>query len=142
MKKVSNKERILRTSAVFACSLLLLNSCATLERSTFLGAGIGAAAGTGVGLGVQPNASSALIGAGVGALIGAGIGLLSYEDKQNKEAVIKALRGNRKEVIQEPPMLRPAQANCYKTNEKIVGEEYFGPQLRCRIERPAVWGLK
>jgi hypothetical protein len=95
-----------------------------------------------MGLAVQQSPGSALIGTGIGALVGVGIGYLAHKDKENKDAVLKAIRGNRKEVIQEPPMLRSPQASCYKVDEKIVGEEYYGPQLRCRIERPAVWGLK
>lgn len=129
---------------VAACTLsaYLLQGCATMEKSALLGAGIGGSFGTGVGLAAGQDAGAALIGLGIGALVGTGMGLLSHQEKENKEAVLKALRGKRKEVVQEPPMLKPAEASCYKVDEKIEGEDYFGPQLRCKIEKNAVWGLK
>lgn len=143
MNKINTKDQILRVTALCTCSLFLLNGCASMEKSALLGAGIGGSMGTGIGLAAgQGDAGSALIGLGIGALVGAGLGLAAHEDKENKDAVLKALRGKRKEVIQEPPMLKAAEASCYKVDEKVEGEEYFGPQLRCRIEKNAVWGLK
>lgn len=131
-----------KTIAALTLSAYLFQGCATLEKSALLGAGIGGSFGTGVGLAAGQDAGSALIGLGIGAIVGTGLGLLAHEDKENKEAVLKALRGKRKEVVQEPPMLKAAEASCYKVDEKIDGEEYFGPQLRCKIEKNAVWGLK
>lgn len=125
-----------------AASCFFLNGCASMDKSLLLGAGMGGSVGAGVGIMAGRNPTGALIGAGVGVIVGAGLGYLGHKDKEDKDAVLKALQGKRKEIVQEPPMLKAPEANCYKVDEKITGEEYFGPQLRCRIERPAVWGLK
>lgn len=142
MKRINVKERIFKTSALCFCSVFILNGCATMKDSALLGAAIMGSVGTGIGIAAGQNAGSALIGTGLGAVVGAGFGYLAHKDKEDKEAVLKALQGKRREIIQEPPMLKAAQASCYKVDEKISGEEYLGPQLRCRIERPAVWGMR
>jgi len=54
--------------------ILLTSGCATLERSTLLGASIGAAGGTGIGLGVEQSVGSALIGTAIGGFVGAAFG--------------------------------------------------------------------
>lgn len=142
MKLNKMSKKILMGSVLPLYSLTLLNGCATMGESTLLGAGIGGSLGTGVGLAAQQSPGSALIGLGIGAAIGAGLGYLTHKDNERKQSVLKAMQGKKKEFPAEPPVLNAPHASCYKQDEKIVGEEYFGPQLRCRIEKNAVWGFK
>lgn len=137
--KGSSLYKIPRMGIIIAIAgTLFLAACASIEKSALLGAGIGASMGTGIGIGAEPSAGSALIGLGIGAVVGGAMGYLGHKDKENKELLLKTL-GKRREPPGELPMLKAPQATCYRSGEKIVGEEYWGPQIRCRIEKQAVW---
>jgi hypothetical protein len=109
-----------------------------MEKSMLLGAGVGGAAGTGIGLGVEQSPGSALIGLGIGAVVGGAIGFLGHKDKQRRDALL-ALSRNKKDVKQDIPSLRAPEASCVKKDEYIDGNTYYGPQLICTIEKQAVW---
>ena len=123
-----------------------LSGCATMKDSILFGAGVGAAAGTGIGSAVEPSVGSALIGTAVGGIIGGALGYLGHKDKESKKlrkhdnpmsrASVKPLLKN------ELPSLLTPEASCTEVEEKVEGSIYFGPQIRCTIEKQAVWSVK
>ena len=109
-----------------------------MDKSILLGAGVGAAGGTGLGLAVQRSPGSALIGAGIGAVIGGALGFLSHKDKERRDALLTLPKG-KKESRRDLPSLRAPEASCVQKDERIEGNLYYGPQIICTIEKPAIW---
>ena len=116
----------------------LLNGCASLERTTLLGAGVGAATGTGIGLAASNNATGALTGAAVGAVLGSAFFYLGGKDKEEKTMSLKAMLKS-KDKPQDLPYIKAPSARCVRLEEKIDGTIYYGPQLKCTIENQANW---
>lgn len=127
-----------KTLIVLLTAPLFLFGCASIERSTLLGAGIVGALGTGIGLAVNNSASSALLGGGIGITVGAGLGYLGHKDKEERLTLLKAA-GKKNSPKDDYPTLRPPEASCSRVGEKIEGNRYIGPHIMCDIERPAVW---
>ena len=125
--------------------VILMGGCASIERSTLLGAGIGAAVGTGFGLAVHPNAPSALLGGGIGAAFGAGMGYVGGKDREEKEQKEKlkfsaGLKEKSKgEKEKDIPFIKAPEAHCATIEEHIDGDTYYGPQLKCTITKGASW---
>ncbi len=115
-----------------------LTGCASMDKSIFLGAGIGTAAGTGIGLAAQQSPGSALIGAGIGAVLGGALGFLSHKDKERRDALLAFSKG-KKDTRRDLPSLRAPEASCVQKDERIEGNLYYGPQIICTIEKPAIW---
>lgn len=126
-----------------ALAAVALTSCASMHESILFGAGAGAAAGTGVGTIVEQSVGSALIGAAIGGILGGAAGYLAH-DKENEasasdnsdpmaRARVKPLLNN------ELPSLLTPEASCTELEERVEGDKYFGPQIMCTIEKPAVW---
>ena len=120
---------------------LLTGGCATVGESTLLGAGMGAAAGTGIGLASQRSAGSALIGAGIGAALGAGLFYLGHHSEKNKQALLKASfksKNGKKDPI--PPVTMP-DVVCYEIDAKIEdsGTKWISPHQICQIKKQSVW---
>lgn len=128
------RNRFFRVLAIGA--LLIVTSCATVEKSTLFGAGVGASSGAGVGVLVERSAGSMAIGAAVGGALGGALAYLLH-DRSEKEAHSKAVNGGI--PIGELPALRPAEAACIRTGERIEEGRYLGPRLECTIQKPAVW---
>lgn len=117
---------------------VLLNGCATLEKTTLLGTGIGIAAGTGFGLAASNDATGALAGAAIGGLVIGGMAYLSGKAKEDKDRDLKDLMHS-KDKGQDLPFIKSPQAKCVRLDERIEGSVYLGPQLKCTIENQAVW---
>lgn len=125
--------------------LAALSGCATMKDSILFGAGVGAAGGLGVGSAVEPSVGSALIGTAVGGIIGAAVGYLGHRGKNAAPAADgkEGLRSPVKPLLKnELPSLLTPEASCTEVEERIEGSIYFGPQMRCTIEKPAVWSVK
>ena len=114
------------------CASLILSGCATAQKSTLLGSGIGLSIGSTVGLlasqgqSPQQRTQGALIGAAAFGIIGGLIGYQSYKDQQKKDQAKQmelnsanlemfgdaANKGNR-------PTLRPAQVRVQYVEDQI-----------------------
>lgn len=130
----------------------ILSGCATVEKSTLLGTGIGLSLGTSFGLLASSNeppsrrTQGPLIGAAVGGLLGGFIGYQSYKDKQKKEAAEQASlnlsglemfgnaasNGNR-------PTLKPAQIKVRYVEDQIKDGTFVPAHFEYEISEPARW---
>jgi hypothetical protein len=108
--------------------------CAHLAESVTFGAGVGAAGGMGVGLLNQKSTGSALIGAGIGSILGGALGYLLHHDKPTE-----VKRTARSTENNDVPLIKMPEADCVQSDYRIEGTTYFGPQLKCTIEKSAVW---
>ena len=118
--------------------ILFTSGCAALERSTLLGASIGAAGGTGIGLAVEQSVGSALIGTAIGGFVGAAFGYLTHKENERKDLLSK-VGTRRKPLSEEIPAMKAPEANCITIGERVEGNRYVGPHIMCTIEKPAVW---
>lgn len=131
---------------ITALSLLILaiSGCATMKDSILFGAGVGAAGGLGIGSAVEPSVGSALIGTAVGGIIGSALGYLAHKPKSNElpNSKDEAARAVKPLLKNELPSLLTPEASCTEVEERVEGSNYFGPQIRCTIEKNAVWSVK
>lgn len=121
----------MKNNIAVLCIALSLSGCASVGESVLFGAGVGAAAGTGTGLIVQKSAGSALIGAGIGGVIGGALGYLFR--KKDHTAAASAISDK------DLPYIKKPEANCTRLDSKIEGPIWYGPQIKCTIDNPAVW---
>jgi hypothetical protein len=130
--KTFNTEVVTMKKSTIAvlCMALSLSGCATVGQSVLLGVGTGAAAGTGAGLIVQKSPGSALIGAGIGAVVGGALGYLFHKKSDPSGPTLKD---------SEVPFIKKPEANCIRLKSRVEGPLWFGPQLKCTIDKPAVW---
>ena len=116
-----------------------LTGCASMKDSVLFGAGVGGAAGSGIGVAAEPSVGSALIGLAVGGVIGGAMGYLGHKGQKKNPLLKKSPKLNVKANL--PTLLSP-EASCTELDEKIEGNHYFGPQVKCTIENPAAWSSK
>jgi hypothetical protein len=140
-KSRSSYHHFLLKSVVFALCLVCLTHCASLGQSLLLGAGIGAGAGAGVGLAASHNGQGAAIGGAVGAVVGGAISFLVHDSEERKKFKLKKddFRKWTDQSDNELPTIKAPEASCLKLEERIDGNTYFGPQLKCTIDKSAVW---
>lgn len=85
----------LLVSFVYACTVLMMVSCASMStttKSTLIGTAAGTAVGAGVGALIGKNAKGTIIGAASGAAVGATAGVIIGKKMQaKKDALAKAL---------------------------------------------------
>jgi hypothetical protein len=121
----------MKNNIAVLCIALSLSGCASVGNSILFGAGVGAAGGAGAGLLVQKSAGSALIGAGIGGVIGGALGYLFRQKKSDSGSTAI----NEKEL----PYIKKPEANCTHLEGRIEGPIWYGPQIKCTIDNPAVW---
>lgn len=127
-----NKQSLMALTAA-----ITLSGCASIERSTLLGASIGAAAGTGIGLAAEKSAGSALIGAGIGALFMGTMGYLAHKDKERKDAMMN--RSSKDRNASKEPMLTKPEVRRIWVPEKIEDGKYYEGHFMYIIEKPSAW---
>ena len=111
-----------------------LSGCATLERTTMLGVGFGAATGTAIGLAAEKSAGSALIGAAIGSVIGGTAFYLGGLDRQKKKDPADDKQAD------VPPMILAPEVTCYEVGSKIEnGSKWISPHKICEIKKQSVW---
>lgn len=115
------------------CLVLIagLSGCASLTNSMLLGGGVGAAAGTGVGLAAFGNTKGTVLSAASGAAVGALFGLLLHKDPAPSNDV------GRKEG-QVPSLTRPNVSRLW-VDPTIDGNKYIDGHWIYLIDRPSVW---
>jgi membrane associated rhomboid family serine protease len=128
-------------SVIYGTSLVLLTNCSSLGKSLLLGTGIGAGAGAGIGLAASHNGQGAAIGGAVGAVLGGAMSFLIHDNEQRKKFKLKKdeFRKWTDQPDNDLPTINAPEASCIKLDERIDGNTYFGPQLKCTIEKSAVW---
>lgn len=119
--------------------LPMMSGCASIERSTFLGAAAGGALGGGIGLAAEKSAGSALIGLGIGAVVGAAMGFGAHKEQEAKrgQLVNPILTKDFKENV---PQISTPEVRRVWVNPKIEGSRYIEGHFIYVIDRPAVWG--
>lgn len=116
----------------------LLGGCATVERSTLFGAGMGGALGLGIGTAVEKSAGSALIGLGVGAVIGAGIGFLAHRN-DDKSAILAKMASAKGASEKEPSIADPEVRKIWIPEKLEGGSRYESGHWLWVIEKPSRW---
>lgn len=130
----------------------MLSGCATAEKSTLLGTGIGLSFGTSLGLLASSNeppsrrTQGPLIGAAVGGLLGGLIGYQSYKEKQKKDAAAQArLNSSGLEMFGNAastgnrPTLKPAQIKVRYVEDQIKDGTFVPAHFEYEISEPARW---
>jgi len=117
---------------------LALAGCATVERSSLLGAGMGGSLGLGIGAAVEKSVGSALIGLAVGATIGAGVGFLAHRHNEKNEALAKisAATGSPEK---EPLLAEPEVRRVWVPEKLDGGSRYEEGHWIWVIEKPSRW---
>jgi hypothetical protein len=120
-------------------ALPLMSGCASIERSTLLGAATVGALGTGIGLGVEKSAGSALIGLGIGAIVGGAMGFAAHKQQENKrgQLVNPFITKEFKDTV--PPISTPEVRRVW-IPAKVEGNKYVEGHFIFVIDRQAVWG--
>lgn len=131
---------------------IILSGCATVERSTWLGAGIGASLGAGLGVLAtnsgdgRQKAQGALIGAVALGVLGAAIGYQSYKDEDKKEQARQLeMNASHLDIFgsanSEPgkPNLRPAQVRVRYVEDQIKDGTFIPAHFEYEISEPAHW---
>lgn len=115
----------------------LVSGCASWERSTFLGVGIGGAIGGGIGTATSEDAGGALLGLGIGAVLGGAIGLLAFQDKEQKEPLVKnpVKKGEESKI----PSLTSPEVRRIWVPEKIDSNKFIDGHYEFIIEKNSVW---
>lgn len=131
----TRKHRMFRV-LIFGCCLSLA-SCATIEKSTLFGAGMGAAVGTGVGLLIEKSPGSALLGAGIFAILTGGATYLIHKGKESEEARLKLLEHKTKD--ENDPALTSPEVRRVWVPESIDGTTFISGHWKYLIERSSVW---
>lgn len=131
---------------------LLLGGCSTLGESTLLAAGIGAVAGSGLGLMLPPGkhgqyrARNVIVGGALGGLLGAGSGFLAHEliDKSNKQAYDKGQMAGQKSIpgyvpASGQPTLVPPRVETRFVEDIVRGGVFVPAHVEYSIIEPARW---
>jgi YMGG-like Gly-zipper len=131
---------------------LLLSSCATVGKSTVLGAAIGSVVGGSIGALASQHSDPAdrttgvLLGAGFGGVIGGLIGHESYKEQAKKDQ-LKGFDGNSPgmEIFangadkDKRPTLRPAQVKVRYVEDAIKEGVFVPAHFEYEISEPARW---
>lgn len=116
---------------------MALSSCATMEESIGLGAGIGGAVGAGFGAAAGSNFKSAALGLAVGAVLGGAMGYVTYHSREEKNHQVKAPLSN-KDISKVPSLTAPEVRRIW-VPEKIDGSKFEEGHYEYVIERNSVW---
>lgn len=118
---------------------LILSACASMERSTLLGATIGGTAGGLIGNSAgrdgkrdQATAIGVVVGAGLGGLIG----YSAYKEKKKKEQQ-EALKNNPFDA--NTPSLTAPKVRRIWVPARIEGDKYIDGHYMYVIERTSAW---
>ncbi len=116
-----------------------LASCASIERSTLLGAAAAGALGTGIGIAVEKSPGSALIGLGIGAIVGGALGFASHKESEAKrgQAINPLVTKDFKDNV---PTLSTPEVRRVWIPAKAEGNKYVEGHFIFVIDRQAVWG--
>ncbi len=119
--------------------LPLMSGCASIERSTLLGATTFGAVGTGIGLAAEKSAGSALIGLGIGALVGGVMGFAAHKEQEAKRGQLMnpVITKDFKDKV---PAISTPEVRRVWVPEKIEGNKYIEGHFIYVIDRQAVWG--
>lgn len=119
------------------CTTALLTSCASMEKSTVLGAVIGGTVGGLIANSANDHrGDSTAIGAAVGAGLGGLIGYSAYKDKEKKEQQ-KTLQQN--PFDSKTPSLTAPKVRRVWVPAKIEGERYIDGHYMYVIEKTSAW---
>lgn len=118
-------------------SILILSGCASVEKSSILGAVIGGAAGGLIGNSAGNGRSeTTLIGVAVGAGLGTLIGSSAYKDQKKKEQE-KALQAN--PFDSKSPSLTAPKVRRVWVPARIEGDRYIDGHYMYVIEKTSTW---
>ena len=120
-------------------TLPLLASCASIERSTLLGAVTVGALGTGIGLAAEKSAGSALIGLGIGAIVGGAMGFATHKEQESKRGQLMNPLITKDYKDNVPPISTPEVRRVW-VPAKVEGNKYVEGHFIFVIDRQAVWG--
>lgn len=120
-------------------TLPLLASCASIERSTLLGAATVGALGTGIGLAAEKSAGSALIGLGIGAIVGGAMGFATHKEQESKRGQLMNPLITKDFKDNVPPISTPEVRRVW-VPAKVDGNKYVEGHFIFVIDRQAVWG--
>jgi hypothetical protein len=130
----------MKTKPIHLLLLLpMMSGCASIERSTLLGAASVGALGTGVGIANERSVGSALIGLGIGAVVGGVLGFATHKDQESKrgQLVNPVLTKDFKDKV---PAISTPEVRRLWVPEKIDGNKYIDGHYIYVIDRQAVWG--
>lgn len=128
----------MRTSILIILSLTL-SACASMEKSTILGAVIGGTAGGLIGNSAGNDGKkdqSTLIGAAVGVGLGSLIGYSAYKDKQKKQQQ-ETLKQN--PFDSQAPSLTAPKVRRVWVPARIEGDKYIDGHYMYVIEKTSGW---
>ncbi len=127
-----------------------LQGCASTGRATLLGAGVGAAAGSGVGLLADPGrkgqhrARNVIVGGALGGLLGAGVGYVTQElvERGQNEAYAKGKeerQTNGAAPTTGTPVLIPPRVESRFVDDVVRGSTFVPAHVEYQIVEPARW---
>jgi hypothetical protein len=116
--------------------LFFMSGCASMVNSMLLGGGVGAAAGTGVGLAAFGNPKGTIISAATGAAVGTFVGWLLHK-KDNKDMQVSDPSGSLKPG--ELPFLTRPDVRKVWVPDSIDGNKYIQGHNIFLIDRGSVW---
>lgn len=119
--------------------LPLMSGCASIERSTLLGAATVGALGTGIGLAAEKSAGSALIGLGIGAIVGGAMGFATHKEQESKRGQLMNPLVTKDFKDNVPPISTPEVRRVW-VPAKVEGNKYVEGHFIFVIDRQAVWG--
>lgn len=130
---------------------LMVQGCASTGRATLLGAGIGATAGSGVGMLADPGkkgqnrARNVIIGGALGGLLGAGAGYVTQElvEKGQNEAYARGKEDAQKKSggtsATGTPVLIPPRVESRFVDDVVKGSTFVPAHVEYQIVEPARW---
>lgn len=128
----------MKRAILIISQLAFLTSCASVEKSTVLGAFIGGTAGGLIGNAANENnrGTGTAVGAAIGAGLGGLIGYSAYKDKQKKEQQ-EVLKQNPLES--KAPSLTAPKVRRVWVPARIEGDKYIDGHYMYVIEKTSTW---
>jgi uncharacterized protein YcfJ len=127
----------MKKSLIFISVIILISGCASVEKSSVLGAVIGGTAGGLIGNSARSGRSeSTMVGVAVGAGLGTLIGASAYKDKIKKEQE-QALQKN--PMDSKTPFLTAPKVRRVWVPARIEGDKYIDGHYMYVIEKTSTW---